>query len=69
MTDANRQGELIRRQLKVLLLYLAAKSESPDADLQRIIRDVLQELHQEVKECVMVKPRLKLVPGTAEKMS
>lgn len=51
----------VRNQLKVLLLYLAAKSESPSHDLQIVIREVLEELHSEVKETIKKQPHLKLL--------
>lgn len=47
--------------MKILLLHLAAKSDSPEADLQAILREVLEELQNEVQEALRAKPALKLV--------
>jgi hypothetical protein len=54
---------LLRSHLKVLLLHLAAKSENPGYDLQVMLREVLDELHLEVKEALTKKPQhLRLMP-------
>lgn len=52
-------NDAVRRQLKILLLYLAARSDHPSRDLQALLKDVIAELHSEV--AAKLKPKLKLV--------
>jgi hypothetical protein len=42
--------EQVRRYLKELLLHLAARSENPGLELQTILREVIVDLHKDVKE-------------------
>ncbi|MCM2323412.1 MAG: hypothetical protein NDJ90_09140 [Oligoflexia bacterium] len=51
----------IRSFLKVLLLHLAAKSETPSQDLQHLLREVLDELKEEVGSALRPRTHLKLV--------
>jgi hypothetical protein len=53
--------DLLKRHLKAVLFQLASKSENPSYDLQIILREVLEELHQEVQETIKKKPHLHLV--------
>ena len=53
--------EMVRRHLKVLLLHLAARSENPSEDLENLLHDVINELHQEVKDALEAKTHLRLV--------
>jgi hypothetical protein len=57
----NKGQDAVRSHLKVLLLHLAAKSENPSYDLQVLLREVLDELHLEVKEALSKKPHLQLI--------
>jgi hypothetical protein len=51
----------IRSELKLLLFQFARESEQPGADLQDILREVIHELHDEVKDVTRATRRLKLV--------
>ena len=62
-TQNDDHKELVRRHLKVLLLHLAAKSENPSQELEALLHDVINELHQEVKEALEAKTHLRLVVG------
>lgn len=46
---------LLRRNLKILLVYLAAKSETPSADLETLLHEVIAELHTEAQEALETK--------------
>ena len=48
--------------LKVLLLHLAAKCDNPSFVLSTLLREVIEELHEEVKEALGEKSHLRLVP-------
>jgi|GEM_PF-901441 hypothetical protein len=48
--------------LKVLLLHLAAKCENPSYVLHSLLKEVIDELHTEVKDALKEKSHLKLVP-------
>jgi hypothetical protein len=61
--------ELVRRHLKVLLLHLAAKSENPSHELEALLHDVINELHQEVKEALEAKTHLRLVTSSIESLN
>jgi hypothetical protein len=69
MDDTNSQKddhkELVRRHLKVLLLHLAARSENPSFELESLLHDVINELHQEVKDALEAKTHLRLVTGAS----
>lgn len=56
--------DLLKRHLKAVLFQLAAKSDNPSYDLQIILREVLEELHQEVQETLKKKPHLTLVASS-----
>ena len=64
--DESLNQSKIRDYLKVLLLHLAAKSESPAIDLQELLCEVIEELHDETKEALQKKSHLKLVCGAGE---
>ncbi len=53
--------DLVRNQLKVLLLHLAAKSDNPGIELQVLLREVIEELHSEVKSTLKKNRHLNLV--------
>lgn len=53
--------DLIRRQLKILLLELAARSENPSTDLKELVEEVISELFDEVEEALRKKRHLKIV--------
>jgi hypothetical protein len=53
--------DVVRSHLKTLLLHLAAKSENPGYELQILLREVIDELHAEVKEAIQKKPHLRLI--------
>ena len=53
--------DLVRNHLKVLLLHLAARSENPGLELQALLREVIEELHAEVKASLRTKSHLKVV--------
>lgn len=56
---------LLRKNLKVLLVYLAKKSETPSTDLEGILQEVIHELYMESKEALEEKKkRLRLVYGS-----
>jgi hypothetical protein len=57
----NKADAAVRSHLKVLLLHLAAKSDNPSYELQMLLREVLDELHQEVKDALSKKPNLRLI--------
>ena len=61
--------ELVRRHLKVLLLHLAAKSDNPSVELEALLHDVINELHQEVKDALEAKTHLRLVIGQTETLN
>lgn len=52
---------LVRDHLKVLLLHLAAKSDNPGFELQLLLREVIEELHAEVKSSLKSKNHLRVV--------
>jgi hypothetical protein len=60
-TNQDDHHELVRRHLKVLLLHLAAKSDSPSQELEALLHDVINELHKEVKDALEAKKHLRLV--------
>ena len=68
-TQNDDHKELVRRHLKVLLLHLAAKSENPSQELEALLHDVINELHQEVKEALEAKTHLRLVVGQSETLN
>ena len=61
--DENRtqENDAIRSYLKALLLHLAAQSKNPAFELQIILREVIDELHDEVKESLKKKKHLRVV--------
>ena len=54
--------DLLRKNLKILLLDLAASSERPSVELQDILHEVINELHDEVKKALRSRAPLRLVP-------
>ncbi len=58
--------ELVKTQLKVLLLHLAARSKSPSAELESLLHEVIDELHEEVRQALEQRAQLRLVVGGAE---
>lgn len=52
---------LIRIHLKALLLHLAARSSQPSVELQNILREVIDELHEEVSLALKRRAQLRLV--------
>lgn len=56
----------IRSELKLLLFLFARESDQPGFDLQEILREVIHELHDQVKEVNRAHRTLKLVPSIAE---
>jgi hypothetical protein len=58
--------DLVRLQLKLLLLDLASKCEHPGRELHELVEQVVDELHGEVQRAL--KPKLRVVdpPETAE---
>ena len=46
------EQDLVRQQLKVLLLHLASYSESPGEDLKNLLEEVIEELYIEVKDAL-----------------
>jgi hypothetical protein len=61
MEDSQESIEAVKRHLKTLLLHLAAKSDTPGADLEEIVREVVDELRDEVKRSLAARKGLKLV--------
>ncbi len=55
--------DLLRKNLKILLLDLASRSDRPSLELQAILQDVINELHDDVKRALRAKVPLKLVPS------
>jgi hypothetical protein len=51
----------IRTELKSLLFYFARESDQPGMELQDVLREVINELHDEVKEITQAGGSLKLV--------
>lgn len=51
----------LRKELKVLLFFLARESENPASDLEAILGEVIEELHGVVAENLENSQRLKLV--------
>lgn len=51
----------VRGKLKLLLFQLAAQSEHPSYELHHLLKEVLDELHEEVKKAIERKPKLQLV--------
>jgi hypothetical protein len=51
----------IRAELKSLLFYFAKESDQPGLELQDVLREVINELHDEVKEVTQAGASLKLV--------
>lgn len=58
--------DLVRNHLKVLLLHLAARSENPGLELQALLREVIEELHAEVKSSLKAKCHLRVVDLPAD---
>jgi hypothetical protein len=58
--------DLLRKNLKVLLLDLASSSERPSVELQAILHEVINELHDEVKKALRTKNTLRLVPAPSK---
>ena len=56
----------IRSELKLLLFLFAKESDQPGLDLQEVLREVIHELHDQVKEVNRAHRTLKLVPGEAQ---
>lgn len=54
----------IRSELKLLLFLFAKESDQPGLDLQNVLREVIHELHDQVKEVNRAHRKLKLIPGT-----
>jgi hypothetical protein len=53
---------LLRKNLKLLLFYLAKGTESPSAELEKILQEVIYELYTESKKALEDrKSHLKLV--------
>jgi hypothetical protein len=53
---------LLRKNLKLLLFYLARGTETPSQELETILQDVITELYTETKEALEErKSHLKLV--------
>jgi hypothetical protein len=53
--------QLIRTHLKALLLHLASRSPHPSLELEDILKEVIDELHQEVASALKNRAQLKLV--------
>jgi hypothetical protein len=51
----------VRSELKLLLYYFARESDQPGSDLQDVLREVITELHAEVKEVTQSGGGLRLV--------
>jgi hypothetical protein len=51
----------IRSELKLLLFLFAKESNQPGLDLQELLREVIHELHDQVKEATRSTRKLKLV--------
>jgi hypothetical protein len=58
--------ELVKTQLKVLLLHLAARSKHPSAELEGLLHEVIDELHAEVKAALDQRAQFRLVMGGGE---
>jgi hypothetical protein len=56
-TSSDETLGLLRKNLKILLVYLAAKSETPSADLETLLQEVIGELHAEAKQVLEGKTR------------
>ena len=64
--EADDHHEIVKTQLKVLLLHLAARSSSPSADLEDLLHEVIEEIHTEVKQALDQRSQFRLVLGGAE---
>jgi hypothetical protein len=61
-TGEDNTMDLLRRNLKMLLFELAARSETPGADLEHLLQDVISELYLEAKQALQErKSHLKLI--------
>ena len=64
MTNMDELDPLLRKAIKVLLLQLASKSETPSLHLENILSEVIQELYEETQAALDEKKhRLRLVVG------
>jgi hypothetical protein len=66
MDDRDDQDETIRKNLKMLLLHLAAKYENPGQELHGLLQEVIGELHDEVEKALQTRSRLRLVSGASK---
>ena len=55
--------------LKVLLLHLASKCENPSYVLHSLLKEVIDELHAEVKDALKEKSHLRLVHQSEQNTS
>lgn len=56
----------IRSELKLLLFLFAKESDQPGCDLQDLLREIIHELHDQVKEVNSAHRKLRLVPASQE---
>jgi hypothetical protein len=61
-TPGIQENSNLKDCLKVLLLHLAAKYDNPSFVLSALLKEVIEELHTEVKEALGEKAHLRLVP-------
>jgi hypothetical protein len=58
---------LLRKNLKLLLFYLVRGTETPSAELEKILQEVITELYTESKQALEErKSHLRVVPGLAQ---
>jgi hypothetical protein len=53
--------DLLKSNLKLLLLELAARSDHPSQELQSVVHEVIHELREDVRKAIQSKRRLRLV--------
>ena len=51
----------VREQLKILLYFLAKTSDQPGRELQDLLREVINELYEEVAAATEAQKKIKLV--------
>jgi hypothetical protein len=57
----NKTYSEVRSELKLLLFHFAKESDQPGLELQEVLREVISELHDQVKEITQGPQRLHLI--------
>ena len=65
LEDTGHQA-IVKDQLKILLLHLAARSKQPSVELESLLHEVIDELHEEVRAALEQRAQLRLVTSGSD---